>query len=78
MTQKNTKKKNDNKKNNSSYNKAVLMSIVLLFMGIFDKILYPNNDWPLLRMANYIVMLALFIAIVMQFIKMMKDGKKGK
>lgn len=78
MTQKNTKKKNDNKKNNPSYNKAVLMSIVLLFMGIFDKILYPNNDWPLLRTANYIVMLALFVAIVMQFIKMMKDGKKGK
>ena len=63
-------------KDKSAYTSIVGLGILVTLMWISDRILYPFGGWPMLRIINYILMIAAVVLIIQKFIKLTKQANK--
>ncbi|CAM4277965.1 hypothetical protein MGH68_02895 [Erysipelothrix sp. D19-032] len=63
-------------KDKSTYTSIVGLGILVTLMWISDRILYPFGGWPMLRIINYILMIAAVVLIIQKFIKLTKQANK--
>ncbi|CAM3621107.1 hypothetical protein G7061_01455 [Erysipelothrix sp. HDW6B] len=63
-------------KDKSTYTSIVGLGILVTLMWISDRILYPFGGWPMLRIINYVLMIAAVVLIIQKFIKLTKQANK--
>ncbi|WP_159649035.1 hypothetical protein [Erysipelothrix aquatica] len=64
------------RKDKSTYTSIVGLGILITLMWISDRILYPFGGWPMLRIINYVLMIAAVVLIIQKFIKLTKQANK--